>query len=340
MTVATNDEVLKKLEELGFSPTSITGRRHAIPRITNLSDERKAIRVNDTEGRRNQLHYLAEASKTGRPWFQNPKEEKQYSEFVLVSPEMAGELLKHNDNPRRRIMQDRIDRYASDMMSGSWHDNSQSIAIDYMGKMHNGQHRVSAVTQCGRAQRLYFTFNTLVDARLDEDTGASRSATEQIELELHNNLGNKLPAICRSAMRGASDSRKSDRFSASDFSEFARNHGATIEWISRICPTHRSDVIAAFLKSVLWYGPDKMEPFMRRFNDMLFTSTSDPAKLLHQQAKGRGISRLCLYRKTLAAIHHYVSGKTVTKLLERDRDIFEWDPGWKVPANTNKEPKS
>ena len=105
----------------------------------------------------------------------------------------------------------------------------------------------------------------------------------------------------------------------------------------KICPGHRSDVIAAFLKATLWYGPDQMEGFIRRFADVLFTSKDDPAKLLHQQAKfSKGTTRLSLYRKTLSAVHHYIHGKTVSKLLERDKDLFDWEPGWIVPQKESK----
>ena len=328
----TTQTILEKLKEMGFSPSEATGQRHSVPKIKDLSAEQRARDTNAQEARKNQSHYLAESEKTGRPWFQNTKMKRQYSEFVLVTPEMAKELFSANDNPRRRISQSRIDRYARDMSNEAWHDNSQSIALDYNGKMHNGQHRVSALIQNGKPQRLYFTFNTLVDARLDEDTGASRTTTVQIELDLHNNIGCKLPAICRAAMRGISE-RSGDAFSASDLADFARLYGSTIEWLVRICPSHKSDVMAALLKAVLWYGPERMEPFIKRFSEVLFTGKDDPAKLLHQQAKFvRSNTRTGLYRKTLSAIHHEMTGKNVSKLLERERDIFDWNAGWVVPS--------
>ena len=337
-TADTTEAIFQRLKKLGFSASEATGMQHSVPKIKGgTGAERKAMQTNEEEARQNQRHYLDESSKNGNAWFQNVKTDRQYSEFVLVSPEMARELLAVNENPRKRIMQDRIDRYANDMGNGRWHDNSQSIAIDYNSKLHNGQHRISALIQCGKPQRLYFTFNTLVNARLDEDTGASRSVTVQIEQQLHNNIGCKLPAVCRAAMRGASETRMSARFSQSDYLEFAKQHGPTIEWIVKICPGHRSDVIAAFLKATLWYGPDQMEGFIRRFADVLFTSKDDPAKLLHQQAKfSKGTTRLSLYRKTLSAVHHYIHGKTVSKLLERDKDLFDWEPGWIVPQKESK----
>jgi len=323
--------ILAKLEKMGFSSSDVTGKRHYIPKPAEVNSEKRAIAGIEAEAEDNQSHYLSLAGRTGKPWFHNTKFPKQYSEFVLVTPDMARKLLEWNNNPRKRIMQTVVDRYRSDMKSGEWNDNSQSIAIDYKGYLHNGQHRLTAIVQLDRPQRLYFTFNTLVSAREDEDVGAPRKPAVQIELKLHNRIGNKLPAICRAAMRGVNGATK--RISQGQLAEFAEMYGAQIEWLERVCPTYRSDVLAAFLKAVLWYGTDLMEPFLKRFGDVLFESKEDPARLLHAAVKVTGGSRtrLSLYKKALAAVHHHVSGRKVSKLVERDTDIFEWEDGWRVP---------
>lgn len=326
-------EIIAKLAELGYSTQDVTGTRHSIPKPGEISAEKKAVASIEKEGKANQIHYLAAAKKSGKAWHRNTKESGVYSEYILVTPEMAEELLKWNDNPRKKIMQTVIDRYRADMAAGEWTDTAESIAIDYNGYLHNGQHRLNAIVQWGQPQRMYFTFNTLVSAREDEDVGAPRKPAVQIELRLHNRIGNKLPAICRAAMRGVGN--PSARISQAQLAEFAEMYGPQIEWIERICPTYRSDVLAAFLKAILWYGVEQMEPFLKRFGEVLFESTDDPAKLLHSAVKlQRGTrTKLSLYKKTLAAVHHHIQGRRVSKLLERDTDIFEWEPGWKVPKH-------
>lgn len=325
--------IIAKLEEMGYSTQKVTGERHYIPKPSEIAAEKRAVVFIENEAIQNQKHYLVAAKKTKNPWHQHAKHTHQYSEYVLVTPEMAQELLNWNNNPRKRIMQTVVDRYRNDMDSGEWTDTSQSIAIDYNGYLHNGQHRLSAIVQWGQPQRLYFTFNTLVSAREDEDVGAPRKPAVQIELRLHNRIGNKLPAICRAAMRGVGN--PCARISQAQLADFAELYGPQIEWLERTCPTYRSDVLAAFLKAILWYGVDAMEPFLKRFGEVLFESKDDPAKLLHAAVKiHRGTrTKLSLYKKTLAAIHHHIHDRKVTKLLERDTDIFEWDPGWKVPQH-------
>lgn len=323
--------ILEKLEKMGFSSDNVTGSRHFIPKPGERVSENKAISANEQRAIENQKHYLSQAKRTGKPWFHHPKKNEQYSEFVLVTPKMAEDLLKFNRNPRKKITQTVVDRYCSDMANGEWNDNSQAIAIDYNGFMHNGQHRMNAVIQLGKPQRFWMTFQTLVSAREDEDIGNPRKPAVQIELKLHNRIGNKLPAICRAAMRGVNGTTQ--RISSAQLAEFAELYGPQIEWLERICPTYRSDILGAFLKAVLWYGADRMEPFLKRFGDVLFDSREDPARLLHGVAKGiRGNrTRISLYKKALSAIHHYINDNKVSKLMERDEDIFEWGPGWRVP---------
>lgn len=327
------EAVLAKLEAMGFSAENVTGTRHYIPKPGERASEMKAMSANEQRALDNQKFYLSQAKKTGKPWFHHPKQKEQYSEFVLVTPDMGKQLLEWNKNPRKRVMQSVIDRYCADMRDGEWNDNSSAIAIDYNGHMHNGQHRINAIVQLGRPQRLWFTFQTLTSAREDEDTGAPRKPAVQIELKLNNRIGNKLPAICRAAMRGVNGANQ--RISSAQLADFAELYGPQIEWLERLCPTYRSDILGAFLKAVLWYGPDRMEPFLKRFGEVLFDSKEDPARLLHGVAKGirGGTTRISLYKKALAAIHHYINGNKVSKLIERDEDIFEWDPGWLVPKN-------
>ena len=331
---AKTQEIFEKLKSIGIFAGGTTGsvHNHSVPKVDSSTEKRAAEQI-DLEAKQNQLFYLAKSEESGKPWFQCVKENRQYSEFVLVTPEMAKELLKFNVNPRKRIKQARVESYAKDMLSNNWIDTAESIAIDLQGTMHNGQHRINAVIRVGKPQRLYFTFNTLARARLAEDSGIGRSATEILDLEITNNLGTKLAAICRSCMRGVSGIN--ENFTHSEISNFAKKYGQTIEWVVRICPGHRSDILAVFVKAALWYGPDRIEPFIKRFSDVMFISVNDPARRLHDLAKlSKGCTRVSLYKKSLAAVNHYLQGNEIAKLMERDKDIFEWDADWSIPSKT------
>lgn len=65
-------------------------------------------------------------------------------ERVLMSPDMAKELLKTN-NKNRRPSEQHIAYLAGQMMGGAWRENGETIIIGANGMLLDGQHRIAAV---------------------------------------------------------------------------------------------------------------------------------------------------------------------------------------------------
>lgn len=341
-------DVFERLKLMGIIPEgSQTYKVSGAPKIaipksipgqpqTSLKRQTQQNVQNRHEGERNQRYYLEHASKSGTPWLHHPKHANQYSEFILVTPEMAEIALQYNNNPRKRIKQRSVEAYSRDMKSNNWIDTAESIDIDINGEIYNGQHRLSAIILAGVPVLLYVTFNTTVEARFGVDQGVTRSATEKLDLVIENNIGTKLAAVCRSMMRGTNQS--GTKYSHAEIVQFAMKYGAVIEWIAKTCPGVRADVQAAFAKAALWFGVDRIEPFVRRFADVMFESPHDPARRLHDfviSSRGNGASKgsLTTYKRTVAAVTAYIEGKELRALNERSKDFFEWGPDWVVPAH-------
>lgn len=70
-----------------------------------------------------------------------------------VTPEMASTWLKRNTK-NRTISQDHVSRLADQMLSGRWCLNGQTISFDTVGRLLDGQHRLSAVIKSGVAVRM------------------------------------------------------------------------------------------------------------------------------------------------------------------------------------------
>lgn len=68
---------------------------------------------------------------------------------VDIDPDLATEMLQRNADNQRQLKDAVTARYAQDMMLGKWHLTHQAIAFDKNGKLHDGQHRVSAVVASG-----------------------------------------------------------------------------------------------------------------------------------------------------------------------------------------------
>lgn len=78
--------------------------------------------------------------------------------LVDITPELATEMLSRNVDNQRPLLTGTIDRYALDMANGSWRLTHQGIAFDESGRLHDGQHRLSAVVAAGTTVRFFVFF--------------------------------------------------------------------------------------------------------------------------------------------------------------------------------------
>lgn len=302
---------------------------------SNLTEDSTRCKANEELAAANTRHYLEQAVKTKKPWLHCTKQPGQYSEFVLITPDMARELLEWNNNPRKRVKRLQVESYARDMKNGRWIQTSESVDLDHRGYAFNGQHRLNAIILADQPQVLYMTFNCQVEARYPVDSGVKRNTTEKISIILDNPIGTKLTAVCRSMMRGVD--MNPVKYSDAEITEFALKYKDVIEYVAKRCKGHRSDVIAVLAKAILYYGMDRMELFIQRFSDVMFTSKDLPEKRLYeflQTARHTGAAQASTYRKTVAAVGHYIKNREIRALYERETDIFTWGPNWTLPAKT------
>lgn len=341
----TNWEVYQRLKAMGVigdTPAPLTGQpKMSIPipiegeakLKLDLQESQRRYEEIRQEAEKNQRYYCDQSRRTKKPWFQNPRSNKMYSEYVLVTPEMAEVALRFNNNPRKRIKRRSVEAYSRDMQAARWIPTSESLDLDYNGEWYNGQHRFNAVLLAGVPVIFYVSWNNLIEARFGQDQGVVRSASEKMSMVLANNVGTKLPAVARAMMRGLNNSGV--KFSHAEVTQFAVLHGPIIEWVCKRCPGLRADVQAVFAKAALWYGIDRIEPFVKRVADVMFKSVNDPARrlyeFLHQGRKTGAGSGVLTYKKSLSAVKHFILNREIRALYESDRDIFEWGPNWSVP---------
>ena len=285
----------------------------------------------------NQKYYLEMAAKNKNPhkvWFRNPKYEWQYSEFVLITPQMAQELLQHNNNIRN-LSSGTMSAYARDIKSGLWFQTDESISIDLNGDMVNGQHRSEGIVQANVPVVMYVTWNVLPQSKFFQDSGKKRSVSDKLRLVVELPSGNIAAAICRAMMSGSSGRVK---YSESEIAQFALKYQESIQWVMHNLPNSRADVLAALAKAYIWYGEPSIIDFCRRFKTMVFKSEKDPAALLYKRlTKMRSLTKghvngLAVYRLTLAAIDHEINNRVVSALYPREEDIFTWEKDWSLPA--------
>lgn len=320
--------IIKAVEPNGKSVPGLIREQEIEATKKRWKDER---RENFEIGEKNRKFYAEQSAKTGTPWHHNTRSNQQYSEFVLLTPEMASVLLQHN--PRnRRLKRATLEAYKRDMLNDNWVQTDEAIGIDKNGNMYNGQHRVTAVLQSGKSVVFYFTFNVPIEAKFVVDSGVKRSTTEKLSYIMDNPIGDKMAAVSRAMMRGLAPYKV--KHTDSELAAFSAKYAEIIEWTCKSIPKVRADVQAAVAKSALWYGREAIETFCERFRTLMFNSTSDPAAVLYKYLakNARGVHSSIIYGKTLAAIEHHLANREVRSLFEREVDVFEWSPNWEVPT--------
>ena len=274
-----------------------------------------------------------------KPWFHYVRKPYQYGEFILLSPDMAEELLRHN--PDNRNMKPWLTAaYKRDMDNDNWIPSHEGIGINLSGNMFDGQHRAEGVVEAKKSVPIWVVFNVLDEAKFVADSGAKRNVNEKLAMVCKTTLHNRTAGMVKAIMRGTQPRFK---FSEAEIAMFAVAYPHVIEWVAKYLPVARADVQAALGKAYLWYGPDKLEAFCDRLREVQFVDDDDPAKTLYfytqRLRNSRANNPISTYKKTLAAIEHVITGTPCEKLYERSKDIFEWeideDGNYHIPPKTD-----
>lgn len=83
----------------------------------------------------------------------------------------------------RRINKRIVSRYAADMLAGNWKLHGQGIQFDAAGHLIDGQHRLAAIVECGRAVDMLVVRGADVSVTNVIDVGRKRSAADQLSAD-------------------------------------------------------------------------------------------------------------------------------------------------------------
>lgn len=288
----------------------------------------------------NHDYYVQCATKdnNAKPWFQYPRYAHQYSEFVYITPEMAKLLLEFNPL-NRKIKLSHVEGLKRDIQNNRWLQTHESIAINKLGNMHDGQHRAVGIIKAEKGWPFYVTWNVPPEAIYATDSGDKRPINEKLGFLFPDlKMTHKTAALCRSMMWGLSN--RGIRYTESEIASFMFKHQQIVEWTMKNMRAYRSDLQAVIAKSMLWWGEAIIGPFVERLHTVQFVGDGDPAKALFlwlQNSKQAGkrtghMGPILYYKKTLAAIQAHAAKRETKRITAKEQDIFEWLPGWEVPG--------
>lgn len=117
------------------------------------------------------------------------KSTKFVSEVVRITPAMAKEILPSRAK-NRTLTANTYGPLLADMLNGRWAFNGQPISFDSEGKLIDGQHRLSALSEAGDYGKCLDGFDFLVlrglpsEAMDTTDIGRKRSFADQVNIRI------------------------------------------------------------------------------------------------------------------------------------------------------------
>lgn len=108
--------------------------------------------------------------------------EEPFAVVVTVSPELAEHILSKNDGNRNKV-ENNVIKIATDIESGLWELNGETIIISDDGLLNDGQHRLQAVVLAGCPVQMLLFFGAARKSRFTVDMGAARTCGHLMSMD-------------------------------------------------------------------------------------------------------------------------------------------------------------
>lgn len=115
--------------------------------------------------------------------------------FEIITPEIAAEYLGLNLK-NRSLSEVLAATYSQDMAKDKWYLNTDAIGFDSTGALMNGQHRLTAVIESGKAVEMMVVYGLDEKSRATTDIGRKRTVADELKMRgITNN--NQIAAAVR-----------------------------------------------------------------------------------------------------------------------------------------------
>lgn len=262
---------------------------------------------------------------------------KKRSEFKMLGPADARELLKLNTH-NRRLNERNVLVWAQEMEEGRWRSNGEAIKISESNVLLDGQNRLTALTLQREDMRLEFL---VVSGLADEvqstmDQGESRSLAQQLTLAAIE-ADKPLAAALRLHLlwtRGQLflDTKNSRKYTtAPAMVDYAKNHVSTVELMRqarryRQAPLKESLVLVAFAVLSEQHGQEQAAQFFQGLMDGVNLAPGSPILALRNRLVNIKADRIRVTNQTLLgyvvqAFNAWTAGRPMAKV-QRPKDGY------------------
>ena len=262
---------------------------------------------------------------------------KKKSEFRLLGPADAVELLKLNTH-NRRLNERNVMIWAQEMEEGRWRSNGEAIKISETNVLLDGQNRLSALALQNDDVRLEFLVVTGLpdDVQITMDQGESRSLAQQLmlsEIEADKSLAAALRLhLLWSRDLLFLDNRNARRHTtAPAMVDYAKNHPRAVELLRqgrryRNAPLKESLVLVAYAAIGEQHSVEAAQQFFQGLTDGVNLAPGSPILALRNRLINIKTNRIHMTNQTLlgytvSAFNAWVAGRPMTKV-QRPKDGY------------------
>ena len=171
-------------------------------------------------------------------------------QIVEITPERAKQYLEKNTR-NRTLRESKVAAYSRDMKNGDWMFTHQGIAFNCDGTLLDGQHRLAAIVDSGKTQRMLVTTGIQTDSQLVMDGHAKRTPGDAIGLA----RGEKITSTFVAIVRVCVEIPKSFKMTNVEIDHKIDEFRDAIDFAMSKFPTKERGVSnAAILAAVPWLG--------------------------------------------------------------------------------------
>jgi hypothetical protein len=261
---------------------------------------------------------------------------KLTSRWEETTPDMATKYLE-TMNGNRSVRQNKVDFYASQMRAGLWRETHQGIAFSDDGALVDGQHRMWAIVESGRAVKIMVTRGVKAEDVVVLDTGLARSYADVA----HYNDWNVDPAtasFARVLVLGPGTTRAIPGEIMQSWYQFYREGIDFAVQVRNSTKTAGGKVLPYPMAAVFaraYYGKDValLSGFAAILKTGVTSFEADRAALTLRDAwlsKRLGDTPTEQYLKTEAAVRAFIERRPIKKLQAAEKELF---PIQKLPSN-------
>ena len=237
-------------------------------------------------------------------------------EIVDLTPELAAKLMALNV-ANRAISKTNVEKIAAAIARGEWIFNGETIVIDSMNHMRQGQHRCLAVLKTGMTIQCLIVRGVSPAAFATFDSGRPRNAADTLGIGSEVNT-RTLAAAARAIVYLEEGSYAARMITNKEIQEVVNHHPMVRTWTNRLVGSKTCRCVGSAFAGVLTlaserHGAEMIQMFFDQVASGEMLKKGDPAKVLRERfPEGRKIERLT-FEVSLAfmvkAVNAFVQGK-------------------------------